>query len=60
MRIRRIIAIARKETLQVVRDPRSLMIALMLPLMQMFLLGYGINLDVKHIPLCTADPKPKS
>jgi len=55
MRLRRIIAIARKEALQVVRDPRSLMIALLLPLMQMFMLGYGVNLDVEHIPLCAFD-----
>lgn len=55
MKIRRIAAIARKETLQVVRDPRSLMIALLLPLMQMFMLGYGVNLDVKHIPMCAFD-----
>ena len=55
MRIRRIMAIARKESLQVIRDPRSLMIALLLPLMQMFMLGYGVNLDVQHIPLCAFD-----
>lgn len=55
MRVRRIAAIARKETLQVLRDPRSLMIALLLPLMQMFMLGYGVNLDVKHIPMCAFD-----
>ena len=55
MKLRRILAIARKETLQVVRDPRSLMIALLLPLMQMFMLGYGVNLDVAHIPLCALD-----
>ena len=55
MRVRRIAAIARKEALQVVRDPRSLMIALLLPLMQMFMLGYGVNLDVKHIPMCAFD-----
>jgi ABC-2 type transport system permease protein len=55
MRWRRVVAIARKETLQIVRDPRSLMIALLLPLMQMALLGYGIKLDVDHIPLCVVD-----
>jgi ABC-2 type transport system permease protein len=55
MKLRRIKAIAVKESLQVVRDPRSLLIALLIPLMQMFMLGYGINLDVKHIPLCTYD-----
>jgi len=37
------------------RDPRSLMIALLMPLMQMALLGYGVSLDIKHIPVCTFD-----
>jgi ABC-2 type transport system permease protein len=55
VKLRRIKAIAVKESLQIVRDPRSLMIALLIPLMQMFMLGYGINLDVKHIPLCVYD-----
>jgi ABC-2 type transport system permease protein len=55
VKLRRIKAIAVKESLQIVRDPRSLMIALLIPLMQMFMLGYGINLDIKHIPLCTYD-----
>jgi len=51
----RVLAIARKEFLQVWRDPRSLAIALLMPLMQMFLLGYGVSLDVKNIPLCVYD-----
>jgi len=55
MRLRRIKAIAVKESLQIVRDPRSLMIALLIPLMQMFMLGYGVSLDIKHIPLCAYD-----
>jgi len=55
VKLRRVKAIAVKESLQIVRDPRSLMIALLIPLMQMFMLGYGINLDIKHIPLCTYD-----
>jgi ABC-2 type transport system permease protein len=55
MKPRRIKAIVVKESLQIVRDPRSLMIALLIPLMQMFMLGYGINLDVEHIPLCAYD-----
>jgi ABC-2 type transport system permease protein len=51
----RLRAIARKELLQVWRDPRSLMIALLMPLVQMFMLGYGVSLDIKHVPLCTLD-----
>ncbi len=55
MNLRRIIAIAYKETLQVWRDPRSLAIALLMPLMQMVLLGYGVSLDIKRVPLCMYD-----
>ena len=55
MKIRRLKAIAVKEILQIWRDPRSLMIALLMPFTQMFLLGYGVTLDLKHIPVCTFD-----
>jgi len=55
MNLVRLMAIARKELLQVWRDPRSLMIALLLPVVQMFMLGYGVSLDIKHVPLCTLD-----
>src|SRR5579871_2933139 len=55
MRPRRLKAIAVKEMLQIWRDPRSLLIALLMPFMQMILLGYGISLDVKHLPICVFD-----
>jgi ABC-2 type transport system permease protein len=55
MNVRRLKAIAVKEILQIWRDPRSLMIALLMPFTQMFLLGYGVTLDLKHIPVCTFD-----
>jgi drug efflux transport system permease protein len=55
MKLQRLKAIAAKEVLQIWRDPRSLMIALLLPFTQMFLLGYGVNLDLKHLPVCTFD-----
>jgi ABC-2 type transport system permease protein len=55
MRLRRLKALATKEVLQIWRDPRSLVIALLLPFTQMFLFGYGVNLDLKHIPICTFD-----
>lgn len=55
MKLRRAKAIAVKELLQVWRDPRSLMVAMLLPFTQMFLLGYGVTLDLKHIPVCTFD-----
>ena len=55
MKFCRLKAIAVKEVLQIWRDPRSLMIALLLPFTQMFLFGYGVNLDLKHLPVCTFD-----
>lgn len=55
MNLRRLSAMAFKETLQVWRDPRSLAIALLMPVMQMALLGYGVSLDIKRVPLCIYD-----
>ena len=55
MNLRRVKAIAKKEIIQVWRDPRSLMVVLLMPLMQMALLGYGVNLDIKHVPICIFD-----
>ena len=55
MRPRRLLALAYKEALQIWRDPRSLAIALLMPLMQMLLLGYGVSLDIRKVPLCVLD-----
>jgi ABC-2 type transport system permease protein len=38
-------ALVRKEFLQIARDPSALMIALCLPLLLLFIFGYGVNLD---------------
>jgi ABC-2 type transport system permease protein len=48
MRLRGLI---RKEFLQIVRDPSSIGIALLLPAILLFLFGYGVSLDVKHVPI---------
>ena len=55
MNLRRVKAVAKKEIIQVWRDPRSLMVVLLMPLMQMALLGYGVNLDIKHVTICVFD-----
>ncbi|MDA8231207.1 MAG: ABC transporter permease [Magnetospirillum sp.] len=52
---RRLFAMAFKEMLQIWRDPHSLAIALLMPMMQMVLLGYGISLDIRGVPLCIYD-----
>ncbi len=44
-RTRRIIALVRKESYQIIRDPSSILIAFVLPLILLFLFGYGVSLD---------------
>jgi ABC-2 type transport system permease protein len=46
---RRLIALCRKETLQIVRDPSSNLIAFVLPVILLLIFGYGINLDTSAV-----------
>jgi ABC-2 type transport system permease protein len=55
MNLRRILAITRKEVIQIRRDPRTLLIIIAMPLIQLLIYGYGVSLDLKHIPLCVYD-----
>ncbi len=55
MSLRRILAMTRKEVIQIRRNPRSLLIIIAMPLLQLFIYGYAVNLDIKHIPLCVYD-----
>lgn len=43
--VRRLAALVRKETYQILRDPSSILIAFVLPLILLFLFGYGVSLD---------------
>ncbi|MFI5011710.1 MAG: ABC transporter permease [Hyphomicrobiales bacterium] len=47
---RRFLAVLRKEWIQIRRDPMTLRLIIALPLMQLFLFGYAINSDPKHLP----------
>jgi ABC-2 type transport system permease protein len=51
----RLISIIRKEFIQIWRDPRTLVIILIIPIMQLFLLGYSATSDVRNIPLVVFD-----
>jgi ABC-2 type transport system permease protein len=46
----RLVALLRKETIQIMRDTMTLRIIIAIPLMQLFLFGYAINSDPKHLP----------
>ncbi len=48
---RRVGALIRKEGRQMVRDPSSFAIGVVLPLMLILLFGYAMSLDVKHVPI---------
>ncbi|ARM13551.1 MULTISPECIES: ABC transporter permease [Rhizobium] len=43
--LRRLFALVRKESFQAIRDPSSILIAFVLPLILLFLFGYGVSLD---------------
>lgn len=55
MNLRRTWAIARKEFLHVWRDPRSLAMAVAMPLLLLLLFGYALTLDVDRVPVVVWD-----
>lgn len=50
----------RKEFLQILRDPSSIAIAFVLPVVLLFLFGYGISLDAKHVPVAVVVESPSA
>ena len=55
MNLRRLKAVTRKELLHIVRDWRSLVLALAMPLLMLLLFGYALTLDVDRIPTYVYD-----
>ena len=55
--IRRIAALMQKETYHIMRDPSILAIGLFLPLLLLFLFGYGLSMDIKNIPFGIVAPE---
>src|SRR5262245_32149996 len=49
MKDRRLRALLIKESLQIIRDPSSILISVVLPLLLMFLYGFGVSLDLDHL-----------
>ena len=58
----RILGLARKETLQIFRDPSSIIIAVILPLTLLFLFGYGVTFDPRYyrVGLVVEQPTPET
>ncbi|HSM70322.1 MAG TPA: ABC transporter permease [Anaerolineales bacterium] len=51
----RLMSIIRKEFIQILRDPRTLAMIILIPIIQLFLLGYSATNDVRNIPLAVMD-----
>ncbi|MBI2516270.1 MAG: ABC transporter permease [Opitutae bacterium] len=55
MNLRRLWAVARKESLHIRRDPRSLILSIGIPMLMLILFGYALTLDVDRVPLVVWD-----
>jgi len=49
--LRRVKALIIKEFFQIIRDPSSILISILLPLVLLFLYGFGVSLDLNHLRL---------
>jgi ABC-2 type transport system permease protein len=61
-KVRRVWALVRKETYQIGRDPSSIAIGVVLPVLLILLFGYGLSLDVRHVPIAVVleDASPEA
>ena len=50
-------AFIRKEILHIIRDPRTMLIALLIPVVQMVLFGFAISMDVNDVEVLVCAPK---
>ena len=57
-RLRRLTALIRKEMLQIVRDPSSFVIAGVLPIVLLFVYGFGVSLDLREVPVGVVVEQP--
>jgi ABC-2 type transport system permease protein len=57
-KLRRIAALVRKETYQLVRDPSSIAIGIVMPVLLILLFGYALSLDVKSVPVALVLERP--
>lgn len=53
--MRRIIAVVRKEIHHILRDPRSLTVAVIMPMMMVLIFGYAINLELNELGIGVLD-----
>jgi ABC-2 type transport system permease protein len=59
-RLMRLRGLVRKEFLQILRDPSSIAIAFVMPVVLLLLFGYGLSLDAEHVPLAVVVEEPSA
>ncbi len=57
MRLR---GLVRKEFFQILRDPSSIAIAFLMPVVLLLVFGYGVSLDADHIPMAEVTEQPST
>ncbi|HVX74913.1 MAG TPA: ABC transporter permease [Bradyrhizobium sp.] len=57
-KLRRLVALVRKEAYQLIRDPSSIAIGVAMPLLLILLFGYALSLDVKNVPVAVVLEQP--
>jgi ABC-2 type transport system permease protein len=62
IKARRVWALVQKETRQMVRDPSSIAIGVVLPVALILIFGYGLSLDVTNVPIAVVleEPSPEA
>ncbi|MBU2825786.1 hypothetical protein HF283_17050, partial [Acidithiobacillus ferrooxidans] len=58
MNLQRLRGLIRKEFIQILRDPSAIAIAFFMPVFLLFLFGYGVSLDAKHVPVAVVVDQP--
>ncbi|MDZ4687892.1 MAG: ABC transporter permease [Planctomycetaceae bacterium] len=55
MSLQRAASVARKEFLHIIRDPTTLFFSLFVPILELFMLGYAIDTNVRHVSTVVFD-----
>src|SRR5438874_632495 len=53
--LQRTVSVARKELLHIIRDPATLFFALFIPVLELFMLGYAIDTNVRDVRTAVID-----
>jgi ABC-2 type transport system permease protein len=57
-RVRALVGLLRKESYHILRDKRTLLVIVFLPVLQVIIFGYAIRTDVDRVRLAIVDPAP--